>query len=259
MTGVDLPFESGSLRAPPPGVDAWSVDDAALDLWLAALGPVTSEELATLSPDERERAARRSPGLPPIFAASRIALRCVLSDYVDRAPDELEFRYGRYGRPALADARGLDFNLSHSGSMALIAVVRGARVGVDLQRVEPERDLRQLARRFFAPEEAASLEGLEGSAFERAFFRLWCCKEAYLKALGTSIAKLPSESFCFRVDASDGARARLVASSWDAPGAETIDDWCFALPEPPDGFVAAVGWTGGIRRLRVFGVARGAS
>jgi len=256
MPGVDAPFESGSLRAPRIAADRWTVDDAAIDLWLAPLGGVTPDELATLSDDERARAARPSRRLAPVFAASRVVLRQVLSRYVGRAAHELEFRYGEHGRPALVESPGLDFNLSHSGSRVLIAVVRGTRVGVDLQRVEPDRDLRRLARRFFAPEEIASLEGLEGAAFGDAFFRLWCCKEAYLKALGTSISELPSGSFRFRFDEAGGAGPRLVESAWQAPGAEPIDEWCFALPEPPEGFVAAVGWTGEMRRLRVFGVVR---
>jgi 4'-phosphopantetheinyl transferase len=254
---VDAPNVSASLRGPLARADQWTRDEGALDLWLAPLGALAAEDLAVLSGDERERVERQRRAATPTFGAARAVLRRVLARYVGAAPEALVFRYGEYGRPALALDVALDFNLSHSGSLALIAVAHGARVGVDLQRVEPGRDLRALANRFFAEAEAASLLGLEGEALAREFFRLWCCKEAYVKALGTSIAELPSRSFRFELDVPPGA-ARLVSSGWDAPGSEPLRAWRFELLEAPDGFAAAVGWTGGARRLRAFGADRGA-
>ena len=51
-------------------------------------------------------------------------------------PREISFRYGPSGKPELA-GRGdesLQFNLSHSGGLALYAISRARELGVDLER-----------------------------------------------------------------------------------------------------------------------------
>lgn len=262
MGGVDDASQSASLRGPLASEQDWRPDEGALDLWLVALGERTSDELETLSPDEREREARGRPAGRARFGAARLALRQVLARYVEVEPRELVFEYGEHGRPQLAAglaAGDLDFNLSHSGSHALIALLRGGRVGVDLQRIEPARDLRGLAERFYAVAEVEALRRLEGDAFARTFFQLWSCREAYVKALGTSIAVLPSRRFGFHLEGDAAApRARLVESAWTGTDTESVDAWRFALLDAPDGFVAAVGWNDGDRRLRAFSHGNGA-
>lgn len=243
--GVPDPSAMPSLCGALLPADQWSASESTLDLWLVRLGPVDGAAQSVLSADEVERAARQHPLGGSTFAASRVALRSVLSRYVGREPESLGFRYGEHGRPALGDDSGIDFNLSHSGELALIAVGTGLRTGVDLQRVEGARDLSGLARRFFAPDEVAALRGLEGDALARAFFRTWTCKEAYLKGLGTSIAVLPPAKFCFRFD--DGP-ARLAQTAW--PGG--AEGWQVAVLGAPAGYAAAVCWTGGLRSVRAF-------
>ena len=121
------------------------------------------------------------------------------------------------------------------------------RVGADLQRIEPERDLRGVARRFFSPAEREALDGLDPEALASAFFRTWTCKEAYLKGLGTSIAVLPPNRFGF---AFDGGPPRLLHTDW--PGGR--GDWEVAEVGAPDGYAAAVCWSGSRRGGRVYRV-----
>jgi 4'-phosphopantetheinyl transferase len=160
-------------------------------VWCAALGrsPEEIAELASLlSPDERERAARyRVTGARDEYQVSRALLRVLLGRYLGRAPSGVELRAGPQGKPALAGAAPLSFNVSHSFGVALFAVRAGGEVGVDVERVRPfENDL-GLAERFFCAAESAALRAL-GDERREAFFHVWTRKEAYLKAGGLGLS-----------------------------------------------------------------------
>ncbi len=109
-----------------------------LHLWHAQLGG-DSPAASALPAAERERAERLTrPEARRHWVASRWALRRVLGHHLGREPAEIELRLGEHGKPYLADPGvALRFNLSHSGELALIAVVEGLEVGVDVQRLGP--------------------------------------------------------------------------------------------------------------------------
>jgi 4'-phosphopantetheinyl transferase len=89
------------------------------------------------------------------------------------------------GRPRLP--RG-DTGWSHTHGRLLIAYAEHGRVGVDVERRARRADTLRIARRYFADEETAALAALDGDARQLAFLRLWCAKEAVLKAHGGGIA-----------------------------------------------------------------------
>ena len=97
--------------------------------------------------------------------------------------------FARLGNHRLADRLdrgGLRFSLSHSADRALVATTRNRAIGCDLEALRDVRLGQDLARRIFAPEEFEVLARLEGEAWQRAFFRCWTLKEAWLKARGDS-------------------------------------------------------------------------
>lgn len=156
-------------------------------VWCFDLDAIDAAEVgAVLSVDERERAARfRFAIHRERFIAARGALRYALGAVLEMAPAAIEFEYGEHGKPEL---NGVQFNLSHSDRWALVAITRAAAVGIDVERVNPERGNPAIARRFFAEREIAELELLTGEAYTRGFFNCWTRKEAVLKAAGTGIA-----------------------------------------------------------------------
>ena len=95
------------------------------------------------------------------------------------------FERDAHGRPQLQHAT-LDCNWSHSGGHLLVAAGDGLRVGVDIESIRPRTNTLAVARRFFAGEEIAWLGERENSQLD--FLRLWCAKEAVLKAHGRGIA-----------------------------------------------------------------------
>jgi 4'-phosphopantetheinyl transferase len=120
------------------------------------------------------------------WGAARGLLREVLGRATGREPARVGFRHAEHGKPHLDDG-SLHFNISHSGGAALIALAR-VEVGVDIELPRPRRT-DDLARRFFAPMEQERLFALEGESRRDAFFRLWTCKEAFLKATGEGFSR----------------------------------------------------------------------
>lgn len=134
------------------------------------------------------------------FIASHAALRCVLADRLGVAPRALRLGTEPTGRPVLTEpaGTGLDFNLSHSEDIALIGLVDGARIGVDVEAHRPLPDSLRIARSYFAPDEAGALEVQPSDLREAAFFGLWTRKEAVVKALGAGLSQ-PLASFSVTV------------------------------------------------------------
>ena len=166
-----------------------------MHLWLAALNGSAREidgYACLLSSDEQARAARfLKPGDSDRFVMARGFLRTLLGAYMQTEPSAVRFAYNPHGKPALqgeANPRHIEFNLSHSGDWALLAITRNRAVGVDLERVVPNFDCRPLIRRFLSPSERADFDKLPPSELPEAWFRFWTIKEAHAKAVGTGLA-----------------------------------------------------------------------
>ncbi|MEA2471169.1 MAG: 4-phosphopantetheinyl transferase, partial [Thermoleophilaceae bacterium] len=171
----------------PPEVHGWSLE---LDRPAGAHGGVLSE-------DELLRAARyKVPDAGPRFVASRGALRGLLGSYLEVDPATLRFAAGPNGKPRLDPPSLLQFNVSHSGTVGLIAVTQRADVGVDVEQLKPRADLPGLARRVFTERERDAIDG------ELSFYRHWVAKEAFVKATGRGVSSV--RSFEVLLDAPGG-------------------------------------------------------
>jgi len=122
------------------------------------------------------------------YLASRVALREILGDMINRAPEAIRFRTGAHGKPSL-DVPGcaLHFNLSHSEDVMLLAVSSDAEVGVDLEQVRDDMEMEPLAEHYFAPEEQWAFRLARGRERVWKFFELWTATEARLKASGAGL------------------------------------------------------------------------
>jgi 4'-phosphopantetheinyl transferase len=136
------------------------------------------------------------------FLVSHALLRTVLSEFTGTDAASLQFVAGEHGKPFLRSSRlqssaSLAFNLSHSGSYAVVAVCRGpGALGVDIEFHRGERRFAELSRRYFADSEIRALDAEPGHAMMGRFYDIWTLKEAYLKARGTGL-QLPLEDFAF--------------------------------------------------------------
>ena len=183
-----------SERREPLTVSVWTVD---------LLQPISVVDAlrAWLDDDEvRAAASRRDDLLRNRYVVAHGALRSILGAQLGLEPTAVAISRRcphcgdpAHGKPELAGGSegtaDLSFSLSHSESVALIAVVPGARVGVDVEIERPRARLDALAARVLSPEEHAEWSDAEPPARLRAFLELWTAKEAYLKAIGVGIAR----------------------------------------------------------------------
>jgi len=91
------------------------------------------------------------------------------------------------GRPGLPKTAGIDFNVSHSGDMAVCAL-SDSSVGCDIQLMKPTDA--GIAKRFFSEEEKQYVfAGDDPLEITDRFYRIWTRKEAYTKLTGEGILK----------------------------------------------------------------------
>jgi 4'-phosphopantetheinyl transferase len=170
-----------------------SAESAGVALWLAGPadpGGVPEPLWATLSPAERDRANRFLHAQDKtLFALTHSVLRSLLSAATNVPANKISFAEGPYGKPRLAGVGGPHFNVSHSGSWALIGLSDSRPVGVDIELMRRAGDELDLARSFFSDAEYRALDGQENGMLLQSFYKIWTCKEAVLKALGAGISE----------------------------------------------------------------------
>jgi len=165
------PLEAGrihlwrlDLDGDTPGADVWSL----------------------LSPKEQERAqAINHPPARRTYERARAAKRRILAGYLGIEPEALALAIGPRGKPYIdAPAGNLQFNLTHSADLALLAVTRGNEIGLDAEQVRPRKGLLRIARRMFGSDQAEALRDLEEAEQLRRFHVLWTRLEAGVKCHG---------------------------------------------------------------------------
>lgn len=183
--------------------------------------------LSLLSDDERGRHERFVfPEDRRDYSAAHALVRRVVGAHEGIAPAALTFETRDRGKPALASRSAgdasLQFNLSHTRGLVACALVRGADVGVDVERIDRATDNRQIADRYFSPSERADLDACDAGERSRRFIDLWTLKEAYLKATGVGLSE-ELDTFSFRFP-----DARRIAFA----GLPDEGFWTFALFAP---------------------------
>jgi 4'-phosphopantetheinyl transferase len=164
-----------------------------VDIWKVCLDKPAKAgfEMKVLSPDEIARGAQFHSEKDRLhFIRCRSALRGVLAGYIAIPATEIRFEYLSSGKPQLEashNPRAIEFNVSHSAGMALIAVSGEHRLGVDVERIREDVATAALADRFFSPREREGLRALPAQVRVRGFFACWTRKEAFLKATGDGL------------------------------------------------------------------------
>lgn len=111
---------------------------------------------------------------------AHLAESMLLASYLGLTPAMLEYERGPGGKPRLR-GEALQYNLSHSERLALVAVSRKLPVGVDVQAPHPTAEKPWFAKRICS---ARELEHFDGSPSPDDLVRLWVRKEAVVKARG---------------------------------------------------------------------------
>lgn len=121
------------------------------------------------------------------FLSAHIGLRRILSFYLAISPQEIEIYQDVNGKPFIIHPINLQFNMSHSGDIAIYAITQVQQVGVDIERIKSSIDYPAVAERFFTPAEYQFLLTLPAAEQLSGFYKIWVRKEAYIKASGLGL------------------------------------------------------------------------
>jgi 4'-phosphopantetheinyl transferase len=132
------------------------------------------------------------------------------------------------------EGSNLQFNVSHSDGVALFALTLDRSIGVDVERVRYDFEVKSIAERFFSAVEQHAFHALPEAQKHRAFFDCWTRKEAYVKAVGQGLS-LPLHQF--DVSLAPGEPARILATR---PDPNEAAFWTMAVPEAGAEYAAAL-------------------
>lgn len=174
--------------ARPPGLSLgelhlWKIHTGCEGALLARLWPLLSRR-------ESERAAKlRLDHHRERYVRAQAGLRMVLSGYLGVEPEAIGLQYGGAGKPFLEDTSSdLEFNLTNSGDLALVALSVGAPVGVDCEQIWDRGNIVAIADRVFTPEQAARIAAATPEDRLRQFHIAWTALEAEVKVDGRGLS-----------------------------------------------------------------------
>lgn len=162
------------------------------------------------------------------YRVTRALLRTVLSRYHDIAPERWTFTPNAYGRPSISNdsdgARRISFNLSHTRKLVVLAITHDHELGIDTEDTLTRSPPLEIADRFFAPDEVASLRALPTSRQSVRFFQYWTLKESYIKARGLGLS-LPLDQFAFHFPRPEQIRLEIQPQLRDAAEKWRLRQW----------------------------------
>lgn len=164
-----------------PDFEALDLKPQVTSVWTAPSRPLTAEDLAELSDQERARASawtslkRRQDHL---FA--RWMLRRLLGAALGTPAVSLEIQTTPEGKPILPAPAPIHFSYSHSHAHLAFALSLTSPVGVDVE-VPSGRDFQPLLRKVLHAKDPSP-------SSEREFLKIWTHKEALVKMTGVGMA-----------------------------------------------------------------------
>lgn len=182
--------QTAMLVLKPEQVHVWSVSFDLPEKIVADLSKLLSDE-------ELKKADRfRFPHLRRRYVIFHATLRRLLAHYLGITEDEVSFKYGAYGKPAVAEhinPLNFQFSMSRSSETGLYAFMLNNEIGIDIEQIKPLSDMDNIVKRRFSENEKHIYERLDSKEKTDWFYTVWTRKESLLKAVGTGLY-LPLEN-----------------------------------------------------------------
>jgi 4'-phosphopantetheinyl transferase len=170
----------------------------------------------------------KTPRLRHVYLASRALCRAALSRHARIDPNDWKFIKNRHGKPRIATPaifRSLKFNLTHTNGLIACVVFSAGEVGIDVENISRNMEIREVGRLFFSRSERADLAKIAANKQLSQFFKMWVLKEAYLKGLGSGMWREPT-----------GVTIKFNSRGHPLP----LGPWQFSLHRPTKNHIAAV-------------------
>jgi 4'-phosphopantetheinyl transferase len=225
---------------------SWNSDPTSLELkaqevhvWRATLDDIREhiDHIKNhLSETERQTASQfRFDRHRNRYESSHAILRKILHSYLGFPPAEFRFKRNDYGKPTLSpNPLNINFNLSHSGNMALFGFTRKSSIGIDIEQVRPLDDYPIMTRSFMSPGEREELLHLPEHKQLDFFYRVWTKKEALSKAMGKGIS-LPMDQWEVDLDAGSSSVFKV-----NQRGNLSTSNWYVINLKPAEGYAGAI-------------------
>lgn len=213
-----------------------------IHVWLLNVNNYSSEEFWNiLSKSEKQRAQRFAFAKhTEKFMITHGVLRMLLSQYLKQDPKAIKFTQNEYGKPAVLDSE-LEFNISHSGDLALFAFAKNTALGVDVEAIKPKIEYEDIAKRFFSAAENEQLLNISSKNRKKAFFNCWTRKEAFIKAIGEGLS-FPLSDFDVNVEELESSQSQLlkIHKTYNA------NDWSILTLSVPGKHAAALAFNAAV-------------
>jgi 4'-phosphopantetheinyl transferase len=219
---------------------------AKTQIWYGRISEVVEDSAAAvdwLSRTEKERCQSYLREVDRLsFTAGRILLKRALSFYINTPPHTWEMMATPFGAPVIVDEQnpfGLKISLSKSTRWVAVAVAQSrCGVGVDIEDMTRAIDLEVDPRTILSPDELTFMNALPREDQLAHFFKIWCLKEAYVKARGVGFHQKP-EHVTIQLDEGGGARVTVAGPRLSGARAHAMD-YGFAVHDPtPSTLIAA--------------------
>ncbi len=184
-----------------------------------------------------------------VYILARGLLRILSGRYLNKIPKNIKFDYGEYGKPGYNFQTPIEFNISHSGNIIVMAFARNCEIGVDIEKIKDDFDVIDIAQHFFSPDEIQTLKALPEQEQVHGFYRCWTRKEAFIKAKGNGLS-FPLTSFSVSLDVD---RAELLRTDWDITEKKKWQLFTFTRTKDYLGALSVKGNVASIRQMKWHG------
>lgn len=130
--------------------------------------------------------------------------------------------------------KNIHFNISHSGDFVILAGHTGnIKLGIDIMKIDKKRssevpEFFRLMSRHFSEEEMKNINLPSGDSDKmKMFYRYWCLKESYSKAIGIGINGIDLKTLNFRINTFDLSKEKYVDDTELYMHGVKQNDWLF--------------------------------
>lgn len=150
---------------------------------------LSSQEMVRATAMKDERAKRH-------FTVGRAVLRLVLAQSLDVPVSEIEFDYSFNGKPFVKKPvvkPRPGFSISHAWDRIVIGVSPNGDIGIDIELMIQRKNMDRVLQSVFSPLDCEWVVSENGQRKLERFYRIWCRREAVLKAYGKG-ARYPTRN-----------------------------------------------------------------